>query len=378
MISFAFASCYLNLVRSCRAQAQSVQRAMGLLQQAAPDYFEVNPMVLQSPLMPKAIKAFRDVIQAYLPADQGQLLMHAAAAVMELYSECSIKTAAETQSAPATSSSSGTASSGASSGTVPGHETDGGGHSDSDASSNGRISKDGEGGLRPVVGGKVVRKRRVSHRKSSNPDEQRLSTSSTASSNIDFTSAEAMADPVGTIFEARETKPNRRLSRCFSGHNVSDGDFLNISARDKDCDDVPRRSASDRSNPHSPVSSSPIPQKTENNSAAAVSDPLSHDMSALMLAAKANEQTGTVAGAEDDELGDTSKFLTEEDADLIDELLGDESLGSPAARRRSAECAEASFMSPSKEASADENVRATTVTEFYEVSLHIRYVVICD
>ena len=70
-------------------QAQCMQRAMGLLQQAAPDYFEVDAFILQTNAMPRAIKAFRDVIQAYLPADQGQLLMHAAAAVMQLHSECS-------------------------------------------------------------------------------------------------------------------------------------------------------------------------------------------------------------------------------------------------------------------------------------------------
>ncbi len=69
-------------------QAQCMQRAMGLLQQAAPDYFEVDAFILQTQAMPRAIKSFRDVIQAYLPADQGQLLMHAAAAVMQLHGEC--------------------------------------------------------------------------------------------------------------------------------------------------------------------------------------------------------------------------------------------------------------------------------------------------
>ena len=69
-------------------QAQKMQRAMASLQQATPHYFMVPPHAQSARLLPKAIKAFRDVIHAYLPADQGQLLLHAAAAVMELHTEC--------------------------------------------------------------------------------------------------------------------------------------------------------------------------------------------------------------------------------------------------------------------------------------------------
>ena len=69
-------------------QAQNMQRAMALLQHATPQYFMIPPHSLTAKLLPKAIKAFRDVIHAYLPADQGQLLLHAAAAVMELHTEC--------------------------------------------------------------------------------------------------------------------------------------------------------------------------------------------------------------------------------------------------------------------------------------------------
>jgi hypothetical protein len=69
-------------------QAQSMQDALSILQDAGPEYFMVNPYVTQTKSLPKAIKAFRDVMQAYLPADQGQLLMHAAAIVMELHTEC--------------------------------------------------------------------------------------------------------------------------------------------------------------------------------------------------------------------------------------------------------------------------------------------------
>lgn len=69
-------------------QSQKMQRALGILQQAPPEYFMVDPNVLQAKILPKAVKAFRDIIHAYLPSDQGQLLMQAATTVMELHTEC--------------------------------------------------------------------------------------------------------------------------------------------------------------------------------------------------------------------------------------------------------------------------------------------------
>jgi hypothetical protein len=50
----------------------------------------VDPSVLQAKTLPRAVKAFRDIIHAYLPSDQGQLLMQAAAIVMELHTECQL------------------------------------------------------------------------------------------------------------------------------------------------------------------------------------------------------------------------------------------------------------------------------------------------
>ena len=44
--------------------------------------------VERSKTLPGIVKAFRRVIQAYLPADQGQLLIDAAAAVADLHNEC--------------------------------------------------------------------------------------------------------------------------------------------------------------------------------------------------------------------------------------------------------------------------------------------------
>jgi hypothetical protein len=68
-------------------QAHEMQHALHMLQQANPKFFTIDPIVPQAKCFPRAIKSFREVIHAYLPADQGQLLMHAAGAVMELYSE---------------------------------------------------------------------------------------------------------------------------------------------------------------------------------------------------------------------------------------------------------------------------------------------------
>ena len=69
-------------------QAEKLQNALTVLQNAKPDYFMVDNNVAKAKTLVKAIKAFRDVMQAYLPADQGQLLMHAASLVVELHSEC--------------------------------------------------------------------------------------------------------------------------------------------------------------------------------------------------------------------------------------------------------------------------------------------------
>ena len=65
-----------------------IQRAMAILQQAPPEFFLVLPQASIAMSLTRAVKMFRDLSIAYLPADQGQLLMHTAVAVMDLYSEC--------------------------------------------------------------------------------------------------------------------------------------------------------------------------------------------------------------------------------------------------------------------------------------------------
>lgn len=69
-------------------QAQKMHHAMAVLQQATPEYFMVPPHSHSARMLPKAVKSLKDVVLAYLPADQGQLLLHAASAVMELHTEC--------------------------------------------------------------------------------------------------------------------------------------------------------------------------------------------------------------------------------------------------------------------------------------------------
>ena len=64
-----------------------VQRAMSILNHAPPDFFLVLPQVAVASSLTRAVKLFRDLSVAYLPADQGQLLMHTAVAIMDLYSE---------------------------------------------------------------------------------------------------------------------------------------------------------------------------------------------------------------------------------------------------------------------------------------------------
>lgn len=69
-------------------RSADLQRDMMILQSAEPSFFTVDDFVTKSKNLSKAVKALRDVVQAYLPADQCQLLMHAATAVAELHSEC--------------------------------------------------------------------------------------------------------------------------------------------------------------------------------------------------------------------------------------------------------------------------------------------------
>lgn len=56
-----------------------MQSALEVLRSAKPKYFTVDPVVVKTKALPRAIKAFQDVILAYLPADQGQLLMQVGA-----------------------------------------------------------------------------------------------------------------------------------------------------------------------------------------------------------------------------------------------------------------------------------------------------------
>ena len=65
-----------------------MQIALRTLSAAQPSFFMVENHVAMAPSLSRVIGKFKDIVYAYLPADQGQLLMHAAAAVMELHAEC--------------------------------------------------------------------------------------------------------------------------------------------------------------------------------------------------------------------------------------------------------------------------------------------------
>lgn len=246
-------------------QAQCMHRAMGLLQQAAPDYFEVDPYILQTGAMPRAIKAFRDVIQAYLPADQGQLLMHAAAAVMQLHSECSAhggskkkKKSVPDQDSEAESIMSSSEGSGSSRGkkksisiqdAIRERESihsngDGGDMYDSSHreaayaiptatnmkikamstninSSGSRSGSASSLGISGPKGGRI----KVAGTTSTTSSVTTPTNGGTANGDIDFTSKATIADPVGTIFHSFETShTNAPISRKSSvnGHDTDD------------------------------------------------------------------------------------------------------------------------------------------------------------
>lgn len=81
------------------AKSKSLQRAITLLQRATPQFLMVDPCVVRAPSLPRTVKAFRRVIQAYLPADQGQLLIQAATSVMDLHKECQLERNRQTAAA---------------------------------------------------------------------------------------------------------------------------------------------------------------------------------------------------------------------------------------------------------------------------------------
>ena len=92
-------------------KSKKLQKAILLLQRASPKFLMVDPFVTRAAALPRTVKAFRRVIQAYLPADQGQLLIQAANAVTELHKECQMernRLAATTSTAIATAANTST------------------------------------------------------------------------------------------------------------------------------------------------------------------------------------------------------------------------------------------------------------------------------
>ena len=67
---------------------QENQEALKKLMTSDTDHFMVDSFASSALSLPIAIRKLNDVTNAYLPADQGQLLMHAASSVMELHTEC--------------------------------------------------------------------------------------------------------------------------------------------------------------------------------------------------------------------------------------------------------------------------------------------------
>jgi hypothetical protein len=79
----------LRIVYSFIAKkAERLHKAIEHLRHLSPTYFFLDEAVSQCKSLPVAAKAFRDLVQAYLPADQGQLLIKAAITVMVVQTEC--------------------------------------------------------------------------------------------------------------------------------------------------------------------------------------------------------------------------------------------------------------------------------------------------
>lgn len=69
-------------------RAEKLNKAMESLRHASPKYFYIDECASRCKSLPVAAKAFRDLVQAYLPADQGQYLIKAAITVMVVQAEC--------------------------------------------------------------------------------------------------------------------------------------------------------------------------------------------------------------------------------------------------------------------------------------------------
>lgn len=85
-------------------QAQELQDAIEKLKNVSPEIFSVDPLVVQAASLDTAVQSIRciltficpidhsllhrNVVEALLPADQGQRLMHAASSIMQVHTEC--------------------------------------------------------------------------------------------------------------------------------------------------------------------------------------------------------------------------------------------------------------------------------------------------
>lgn len=69
-------------------KTKRMQEAMIALRQLPSTFFTGSKHVTSAKALPATVKAFRKLLTAYLPADQGQLLIDAANAVLELHREC--------------------------------------------------------------------------------------------------------------------------------------------------------------------------------------------------------------------------------------------------------------------------------------------------
>jgi len=166
------------------AKAQKLQHAMKTLRGVPPSVFFVNSAVETAARLNDTMQAFRDLVGAFLPADQGHALMKAAAAVMELHSECSLKKSKTSDSSMQSGSNSD--------------------HNNQPAATN--TANSGVEGVELKTSSATQNESSDSKSETSKQVQQptRSRSLSDISSMADMMNKAVLADPAGTIFSAAE------------------------------------------------------------------------------------------------------------------------------------------------------------------------------
>ncbi len=222
-------------------KSQTMQRAMALLQQAPPAYFQVDVFIQQVESLPRAVKAFRRVIEAYLPADQGHLLVKAANAVLELHKECVQEKNRQKKLAVSGGSmfgeDRGNSTGGARPASIVVDTSDCGGGLElavTDTAAEGNL-RNAPGAATAAAAGAVGEPSSPQPQRTNSFNGVRSAASSRQSVSLmmyemksgaslpDLMSKAALADPVGLMFQATDTQPPPSLIKSTAAHLTPTG-----------------------------------------------------------------------------------------------------------------------------------------------------------